>query len=161
MVETGAELDGGNVVVLSDHIERRAVVISNLLIGDFAMEVHVMRQDKQLLDIVARNLRIQIFRIVPAHINHFADDGADEEALIEKLHLDLGGGIGTKFDADQGAFAADFGDFLCLLGNSIELLKEELADLSYVAEQIFRFDLFYDGKSCGTKIPQPRHSCVM
>lgn len=76
---TGAELDVGNIVVLSDHIERRAVVISNLLIGDFAMEVHVMRQDKQLLDIVARYLRIQIFRIVPADIDHFADDGADEE----------------------------------------------------------------------------------
>ena len=43
------------------------------------MEVHVVRQYKQLLDVVARNLRIQVLGIVPADVDHLTDDRTDEE----------------------------------------------------------------------------------
>lgn len=76
---TLAKLDGGDIIVLPNHVERRAVIITDLLISDFPMEVHVVRQYKQLLDVVARNLRIQVLGIVPADVDHLTDDRTDEE----------------------------------------------------------------------------------
>ena len=73
------EFAGGNVVVFPNHVERRTVIISNLLISDFTVEIHVMRQHEQLLDVVAWNFRIQVLGIVPADVDHLTDDCTDEE----------------------------------------------------------------------------------
>lgn len=79
LVLTLAELDGGNIIVLPNHVEGRAAIITDLLIIDFMLELHVVRQHEQLLNMVSENLRIQVLGVVPANIYHFADDCADGE----------------------------------------------------------------------------------
>ena len=54
-------------------------IISGLLVSDLTMEVNIVSQDEQLLDVVSRNLRIEVFGVVPADIDHLTDDCADEE----------------------------------------------------------------------------------
>ena len=76
---TDTEFYGGDVIALPDHIEGSANVISGLLICDLTMKVHIVSQNKQLLDIVARYLRIHVLGVIPANIDHLSDNGADDK----------------------------------------------------------------------------------
>lgn len=64
---------------LTNHIKRGAIVIADLLVGYLSMEVHIVRQDKDLLDIVSRNRGTFPMRIIPADIDHFPYDGTYKE----------------------------------------------------------------------------------
>ena len=74
-----AELNSGYIIIFTNHIKRCAVVVPDLLICNLPVEIHIVCQDKQLLDVITGYLRIQIFGIISADIDHFADNGTNNE----------------------------------------------------------------------------------
>lgn len=75
-------MDMRNIGSLADHIESGAIVIADLLVGYLSMEVHIMRQDKDLLDVPSSEYRILVFNRISnicTYSYHFPDQRTYDE----------------------------------------------------------------------------------
>ncbi len=56
----------------------------HFFICDFSVKIHIVRENENLLDIVALNLLVAVFCIVIADTNQLSENGADEEKRTTK-----------------------------------------------------------------------------